>query len=119
LERNFRYLAVALTIAITVGSLMPVNAIVKPTIQVSDKLVHAGAYFVLGLSWLLSFKNVIKSIKAIVIVLIAVFLYGIVIEVLQAILTSYRQADYKDMFANLLGVTFAGLIFLSVFKKNK
>lgn len=116
MERNFRYLAITLTIAITVGSL--IDVIPKPSINISDKLVHSSAYLILTLSWLLSFKLILKKSRLFFLVLFAIFIYGIIIEVLQEILTSYRQADYYDIIANLLGITIAGFIFYAVFKKK-
>ena len=119
MERNFRYIAVALTIAITIGSLISMDSIPKSPVTVSDKFVHTSAYFILALSWLLSFKSKIKSIKTLILILLVIFIYGIIIEVLQAVLTSYRQADYYDMLANLLGISIAGVVFYVIFQKKQ
>ena len=77
----------------------------------SDKMMHGGAYFGLGLLWMLyaifSFKeeNLLRKIIIISLVSIA---FGIFIEVLQGTLTSYRQLDLYDIYANTLGVIAAG-----------
>ncbi len=47
----------------------------------------------------------------------AVFIYGIIIEILQGVFTNNRQADLFDVFANFAGITVATLFFMLVFKK--
>ena len=41
---------------------------------------------------------------------ISAFLFGIVIEILQHTVTESRQADYKDVIANVVGALIAVLI---------
>lgn len=48
----------------------------------------------------------------------AVFIYGIIIEILQGALTDYRQADLYDVFANFSGIAVAIMFFALVLKKN-
>ncbi len=79
----------------------------------SDKVMHGGAYFGLGLLWMLfvlfSFKEN-KLFKKILIISVSSIAFGIFIEVLQDTLTSYRQLDLYDIFANTLGVVLAGIV---------
>lgn len=119
MERNFRYLAIVLTIAITIGSLISPNNLIKPSVQVSDKFVHTTAYFILTLSWLLSFRLVLRLMKQLILILFIVFIYGIIIEVMQEIFTSYREADYYDILANFIGISIAGIAFYFIFQKNQ
>ena len=79
-------------------------------IGLSDKIMHAGAYFVLGLSWMFCFLSarVDQLKKNIIVVSLLAILFGIFIEVLQDRLTSYRQLDFYDIFANGIGVIVAG-----------
>jgi len=91
----------------------------ESTVNISniDKGYHAIAYFSLGLSWLLSFPISIhkKSVKYTI--AISCVFYGIIIEVLQSTLTTYRTASLLDMLANAVGVFMALLIFKSVSEK--
>ena len=48
----------------------------------------------------------------------AIFIYGIIIEVLQGTLTSYREADLLDTFANLTGIVIAWVFFSKNFSKK-
>ncbi|WP_237587349.1 VanZ family protein [Polaribacter sargassicola] len=82
----------------------------------SDKVYHLIAYFSLSISWLFSFYKK-KSIKLLII--ISCVIYGIIIEVLQSILTEYRTGDYKDILANTLGIVLGLLIFNLIIKKIK
>jgi VanZ family protein len=83
----------------------------------SDKIYHCIAYFILGLTWLLSFPNSLekKSIKYAIV--FSCIIYGIVIEVLQTTLTTYRTASLPDVIANTIGVLVAMVLFKSIYKK--
>ena len=115
-RRNILVVAVLITLLIAYLSLMKV-----PRVQLElthlDKLEHTLAYFVLGLSWFFSLKR--KTIlNKLIVFLICVF-YGILLEVLQENITTYRTGDYLDGIANSLGVCFALLIINLISKKNK
>jgi len=122
LGRNyFLYIAFCLTTVITIGSLISMKNVVEPKIDFFDKIVHVGAYLILTLSWLLSYRSrsTAKSLKSHFLIAIAVFVYGIIIEVLQGTITSNRQADFYDIFANLVGITVSFLIFAVVYQKKQ
>ncbi|MDD3721260.1 MAG: VanZ family protein [Lutibacter sp.] len=112
------YVSVLLTVAIAVGSLISLKTGLKIGVQVSDKILHAFGYCLLTISWLLAFRPKTYLWKSIVIVILAVFIYGIIIEILQDVFTYNREADIFDVFANLAGITIAILFFAFVFKKN-
>jgi len=118
LERKIYYfIAIFLTIIITIGSLISVDKVVElPPVQFLDKLLHIAAYFFLALSWLLATKNV-KQQNSIFVTVLVVFIYGIIIEVLQGVITNYRQTDLFDMLANLCGIVIAWLIFRLISQK--
>jgi len=117
LERNALFIAIFVTILITLLSLVSLKGVHLVKTPNSDKYGHFLAYFILSLSWL----NVIKkSLHKIIINYIIIFLlicYGIILEVLQDILTTYRQADLYDIFANSAGVIFAVILFNKMRKK--
>ena len=80
---------------------------------VSDKILHGGAYFVLGLLWMFfaifNYKEQ-KLLTRIFGISLASIAFGIFIEVLQDTLTSYRQLDFFDILANSAGVALAGML---------
>lgn len=78
----------------------------------SDKILHGGAYFGLGLIWMVYAifgRNTQKLLSSIVIICVASIAFGILIEVLQDRLTNYRQLDFYDILANTAGVVAAGV----------
>jgi len=114
----FFYVAVLLTTAITVGSLISLKNGLEIGVQISDKILHASGYCLLTISWLLAFRPKTYLWKSLVLVALAVFIYGIIIEILQGVFTYNRQADFYDAFANLAGITMATLFFAIVLKKK-
>ena len=111
---NLLVVAIVTTIAIICLSLLKVPS-TGININNIDKAYHSVAYFVLALTWLLSFYK--KPSKKYIIVVCCI-LFGIIIEVLQSTLTIYRTGDYKDVLANSLGVLLALFIFNIFFKKK-
>jgi len=89
-------------------------------------MLHAIAYFILTLFWLFYYlmkmpeNNNYKWKFFYISVLVIVF--GMLIEVLQGTLTSYRQPDWADILANSIGVLVAFLfciLFLNYLKRIK
>lgn len=117
LEDNAIYIAVFFTISITIGSLVKSDFIVVKSISVSDKIYHLIAYFLLMLSWLYVFCKKETFQKNVKYVILGCIIFGIIIEILQGIITSYRTASYLDIVANTIGVLLAVLIF-HVFEKK-
>lgn len=107
-----------LTIAITIASLISGVHVLTPRIQFFDKFVHFSVYSVLTLSWIFAVKNKGWFSKFNIFVGFSIFIYGIVIEVLQEVLTYNRQADILDIIANLVGVLTAYVIFNTVISKK-
>ena len=85
----------------------------------SDKVMHGGAYFCLGVLWMLfglfSFREN-KFFKKIAVISVISIVFGIFVEVLQRTLTSYRQLDLYDILANIIGVVLAA-VFVGTLKK--
>lgn len=113
-----KILFIAIGIALFIGYLS-LKKIDYVPIQLShsDKIFHAIAYFLLGLTWLLSFPKSLQKKKVKYAVVISCVFYGIVIEVLQATLTTYRTASLLDIVANTVGVLVAMTLFNWVYKK--
>lgn len=80
--------------------------------------MHTAAYFVLGAVWMFYYllKANHTSNWAFFKIAVVVTAFGILIEVLQGVLTSYREADFADIVANTIGV-FMALLFFGVFLK--
>lgn len=99
------------TFLITALSLIRLGKISLGAFSPTDKMMHAGAYFVLASCWFFylmvakpdnyKLKPGFYKISALVII------FGMLIEVLQGALTSHRQPDWADIAANSLGVFFA------------
>ena len=117
LEDNAIYIAIFFTISITIGSLVKSDFIVVKSISVSDKIYHLIAYFLLMLSWLYVFCKKETFQKNVKYVILGCIIFGIIIEILQGVITSYRTASYLDIVANTIGVLLAVLIF-HVFEKK-
>ncbi|MFC4633989.1 VanZ family protein [Dokdonia ponticola] len=122
-------IAVFYTIALTAGSLMrPIHIIDDPMSNI-DKLLHAGAYFGLTALWIFwvlfkrSSKTKTTSSKKLWQIVIGIcfmaVLYGVLMEVLQGTLTSYRTPDTWDILANTAGSVLALIACLVYVNKSK
>ncbi|WP_456376002.1 VanZ family protein [Lutibacter sp.] len=120
MERKVYFLvAISFTIAITIGSLISVkNVIELPPVKFFDKFLHTSAYFLLTLSWLFTYIKSRRIKNKGILIAIIIFIYGIIIEILQGVLTIYRQADYFDILANFTGIVIAWVFFSIIFKKK-
>jgi VanZ family protein len=118
LERKYYFfIAIFLTLIIGWGSLATIGDSIPSTISVSDKAIHVFAYFLLTLSWLFSYKKESEKLKISIIIPVIVFIYGILIEVLQGAVTENRQPEAYDLLANLIGIILAITIFKKVLYK--
>ena len=111
LEDNALFIAIFFTISITIGSLVKSDVIAIEIVSISDKTIHFIAYFFLMLSWLYVFfkkKSFSKNVKYI---FIGCIVFGIIIEILQGVTTTYRTLSFLDVAANTLGVLFASTVF--------
>ncbi|CAL65172.1 VanZ family protein [Christiangramia forsetii] len=111
------FAAVLYTSAITYFSLIVMDFKVSVGgFDPTDKMLHAGAYLFLAFLWKLYFvfqKTDFKRYTAILLwVAFACFIFGMLIEVLQGTLTSYRTPDWWDVVANSTGVVLAVLFFI-------
>jgi VanZ family protein len=86
-----------------------------------DKFAHFCMYFTLmSTIFLESRKSVIRR-SSVFLITILPFLYGVVMEVLQATLTTTRTASLYDVIFNTLGILaslFIWLLIHSVYKEN-
>ena len=99
-------------LAIALLSLWPANSLPHvPFFSGADKLVHICMY--LGLSFLACWIYDIghQRIRFIYSLLAAVFMYGVLMEILQHTMHNGRSFDFKDMIANLVGAIIGTLIY--------
>lgn len=102
-RRAWQGLILLLVLAIAAGSLLPMPSVtVAPGV---DKLEHFVGYFALAL---LGSGIVVR--ERLWIVMARCFAFGAAIELLQALLTTNRMADWTDIVANGLGVSAAWAI---------
>lgn len=97
---------------VAVLSLMPSYDIPDITLfPGADKLVHICMY--LGLSFLACWSFEIKRdrMQPIYLLLAGVFMYGVLMEILQRTMHNGRDFDFKDMLANLTGAVIGIFIY--------
>ena len=100
-------------------SLMPVSALPHITVfQWFDKAVHFSMY--MGLSFLAcwSFEITRKYMAPFYLLLSGVFMWGILMEILQRTMHSGRNYEFRDMIANLTGAII-GLMLYRYFDKRR
>lgn len=119
MERKFLYISLILTVGIGIGSLISLSNAPISAVKISDKTIHITAYFLVSLSWLLTFRNHVNNLKINRLIFGLILAYGIIIELLQGNLTSKRQFEFFDILANLVGISTAFLLFIIVFKKKR
>lgn len=88
------------------------------TINISDKAIHLTAYLILTLCWLIAYKNKLKGLKTNAYIVFLIFFYGIIIEVLQATITTNRQFEIKDIVANTIGIMLGFTVFKVLTQKK-
>lgn len=81
------------------------------SVATSDKFLHFIAYFSLMITWLYAFLGKEHFYSRIKYLIAGCLLYGIILEVLQGGVTSYRTASYLDILANSIGIILAVLAF--------
>jgi glycopeptide antibiotics resistance protein len=113
LKDNIFLIAISITVGIIYLSIIKIPSIGIEIANI-DKGYHSLAYFMLAITWLLAFY---KKQKKYVIV-ISCIIFGIIIEVLQYTLTTYRTGEYLDVFANSSGVFLALGVFNLFFRKK-
>ena len=100
-------------------SLMPARDLPHFTVfSAIDKVVHISMY--LGLSFLACWSYEInrERMKPIYVLLVGVFMYGVLMEILQRTMHNGRNFDFKDMVANLTGAI-VGIIIYRFFDRKR
>ena len=91
-------------------SLLPTSNLPDiPYFSGEDKAIHFGMYAGLGFMacWSLNIRN--NRLKSYPILLLFVFMWGVIMEILQRLIANGRSLEYLDMLANFAGAV-AGLL---------
>jgi len=111
------FLAIVYTLVLTIASLIQLGDLSVGAFSPTDKMLHLGASFVLAFVWMLFYLLKMEQkqnyIPAFIVISVLVIIFGMLIEVLQGVLTTYRQPDWADVVANSIGVLIA--LLLSIF----
>ena len=86
-------------------------------IEIPDKLIHGFFYFLLSLSIFYPIARFRENINfSILAALILIFLYGVLIEIIQYLLIEGRSGDVYDVLANAAGI-FIAVVAVKLYKK--
>jgi VanZ family protein len=111
-------IAILYLVTIAVISLIPSHDLPQFTkFKDIDKVIHVCMY--MGLSFLACWSFEIRRdrMKPLYLMLAAVFMYGVLMEILQRTMHNGRDFDFKDMLANLMG-TIVGILIYRYFDKQ-
>lgn len=83
-----------------------------------DKMAHFVFYFLFCFLWIryLTYNTIASNHK--IKVLITAILYGILMEILQAVMHNHRSSDFYDVIANSIGA-FVGYAYTTYLLPNK
>ena len=117
LEHNALILAILATIIIGVLSLSAVPKLnLELGIKSGDKYLHFIAYFGLSTLWYFALRNRVQKRVFNFFVPLALIFYGIILELLQSGITTYRTGDIYDAIANTAGVVIGLVLFKRIIK---
>ena len=112
LKKAILIIAVLYSCILAAICLISLEDVPKVNLTHIDKLFHFGTYAMLTFLWFAGFRYSLKKEKTQAIFYATLFsiLFGIVIEVLQHTLTTYRSMDVFDVIANTLGALLAAFL---------
>lgn len=113
--RNSALIAFSLSVFVAVASLISTNSLPKQNFNISDKALHALAYFLLMWSWLIVFRKD-RSFKSKLSIFMCLLVFGIILEFLQGEMLLHRTADWKDVMANITGLMLGLITFKHMYR---
>lgn len=118
IKKNILSLAVAVLIAIlSLSNSKRIDDLSPFYFEGIDKFVHFIMYFVL--MSVMIFENRSAERKKILFISIIPFLYGLIIELLQSLLTTSRSGSVYDLLFNTAGIIFSLFLYLLLGKYFK
>ncbi len=115
-------IAALYSLALLAVSLIKINTNKVPlSFNGADKVFHIAAYFGLTLLWQYVYakRSKMRKFKPNLWICAGLIIFGIVVELLQMILTSYRSFEGLDMMANAAGVILAFFLLLWIKKRSR
>lgn len=107
---------------LTYLSMAPITTTPLPTFSYFDKLAHAGFYFMVSFLWGLAFVShpffAGRFKQCIILGAFFHFIYGMVIELIQASLIPGRFGEWEDLLANTAGILAASILIFQIVKKK-
>ena len=114
LKNKALLLSILYTIALTTLSLIKLDLddVEEVIPSFSDKIFHFLAYVIFTWLWFNAFfyKFHFIKIRSIFFSVLVSIMFGIIIEVLQHLITTTRGFDILDIFANILGVIISAIL---------
>jgi VanZ family protein len=112
LKTYFFVITILYSIALTVVCLIDLNGVIEVKISSGDKIFHSLSYVVLTFLWYYTLYYNLKfnKGKSLIYAVVISIIFGIVIEVLQETVTTYRSSDIIDVFANSIGAILASVV---------
>ncbi|MEI8049197.1 MAG: VanZ family protein [Bacteroidota bacterium] len=107
-------------VLIVLLSLLPTSNLPDiPYFSGEDKVVHFCMYFGLGFMacWSLDIKR--KQSASYTMLLLGIFLWGVLMEIMQRIMANGRSLEFMDMLANLVGAAFGIFVYVYLAKISK
>ncbi len=105
-KKQFKVIFLITVIFILYKALMPPSEEHFLNFQNADKLLHAGAFFVLSFLLNRASSSITKRIRN----MLSLLAFGVLIEVLQSF-TGYREVSLGDVLADLIGILFFQLTY--------
>ena len=113
-HRFLQFVAIAYLVLITMASLWRFVAFNPIPVKNGDKIGHAIAYCgftIIWFAWCFFSEKLAKSwSQGLLYGAIFAFVWGLLMELAQGMLTDYRMPEYLDVMANTTGIVLAGLV---------
>ena len=112
LKKYALLISICYTILLVIASFISLDDIPEIDVDQGDKVFHLLVYFLLVILW---YVTLIEKVnwnkgKQIFTISLCSVVFGIIIELLQGNLTSYRATDSLDILANIIGVLLASIV---------
>jgi len=118
LKKHLLSLSLMYSLVLIALSLFKVSALTQEFPSNGDKIFHALAYCIFTLLWFFSFyiKLKVGKVKAVASAVLFSLCLGVLMEILQGILTQTRHSDFNDVIANAIGTIVAVIVIMSMKK---
>ena len=102
------------TVALITVCFLKFEDLEKVNFSYADKVFHALTYFVLTLIWFFQYYTSKKvkdiNLSKLLLLITVLLIFGMVIEILQLVLTDYRSFDWIDFLADAVGIFSAAIL---------